>query len=619
MTKRISFEDLNRMLADPDIEESDLRPFIELDEARSGPMAPALKLNEDRVEVPKEADAEARAAVLVASFNFVSRNRRQADFHRRRGRGYNGPTIVSEGDSWFQYPILLDDVIDHLLVDYPIMSLGAAGDTLQRMFKRDEFTRDVERYDADILLLSGAGNDLLAGGDLSRHLRPFDSTLSPAAHLLPTFDGMVDVAVQTYDQIFRQLEQRFPGLAVICHGYDRPIPRKKGKWLGKPMISQGIKDTAYQQGIAAEMIDRFNAALTAAAIPFANVTYIDARGVVTDSRWHDELHPTDGGYGDVAALFKDAIEAAAPARPRGTPMIVAAGNGASGRRSAPSLIASKRQGLSLHIGLNAVDPDHYAGWDGALDACEFDAEDMAAIAEEMGYKSKVLLTKDGKRDTVVKEIGKAAKKLKSGDIFWVSFSAHGGQVTDMNGDERDGIDETWCLYDAQLIDDELYMLWSQFAEGVRILVLSDSCHSGTVLRRREPDAGVSDPDAAKPRFMPRRVATRTYRRNRDFYEKIGRSLDFADGDILNKELITPLACSVRLISGCQDNQFSMDGFDNGRFTGALRRIWAEGAFDGDYKRFHDEITQIMPSEQTPNYWHVGRTNPAFDSQRPFEI
>lgn len=37
-------------------------------------------------------------------------------------------------------------------------------------------------------------------------------------------------------------------------------------------------------------------------------------------------------------------------------------------------------GLSLHIGLNAVDPKHYGGWRGDLVACEFDANDMAAIS-----------------------------------------------------------------------------------------------------------------------------------------------------------------------------------------------------------------------------------------------
>ena len=34
------------------------------------------------------------------------------------------------------------------------------------------------------------------------------------------------------------------------------------------------------------------------------------------------------------------------------------------------------QGISVHIGLNSVDPRHYEGWAGQLTACEADAKDM---------------------------------------------------------------------------------------------------------------------------------------------------------------------------------------------------------------------------------------------------
>ena len=55
-------------------------------------------------------------------------------------------------------------------------------------------------------------------------------------------------------------------------------------------------------------------------------------------------------------------------------------------------------------------------------------------------------------------------------------------MRDVTGEEADKRDETWCLFDSQLIDDELYFELAKFASGVRILVLSDSCHSGTVTR-----------------------------------------------------------------------------------------------------------------------------------------
>ena len=48
------------------------------------------------------------------------------------------------------------------------------------------------------------------------------------------------------------------------------------------------------------------------------------------------------------------------------------------RTQKPKQATSK--GLSLHIGINEVSVAHYAGWTGPLAACEFDANDMAAIA-----------------------------------------------------------------------------------------------------------------------------------------------------------------------------------------------------------------------------------------------
>ena len=150
------------------------------------------------------------------------------------------------------------------------------------------------------------------------------------------------------------------------------------------------------------------------------------------------------------------------------------------------------RGISLHIGLNQVDPAHYDGWDGALNACEFDANDMQAIAESRGFETTKLLTAEATADAVIAAIERAAGELAQGDLFLCSYSGHGGQVPDRNGeDEEDRSDETWLAYDRQIIDDELYALWGKFAPGVRVFVLSDSCHSGTVTRNI--DADVPDP------------------------------------------------------------------------------------------------------------------------------
>jgi metacaspase-1 len=279
------------------------------------------------------------------------------------------------------------------------------------------------------------------------------------------------------------------------------------------------------------------------------------------------------------------------------------------------------KGVSVHIGVNEVDPAHYGGWSGKLNACEADAEDLQAIANAQGFKTTLLATGAATRDAVIKAIKSAAAVVGEGDIFFLTYSGHGGQIPDTNGDERDLQDETWCLFDAQLVDDELRVLWCEFRPGVRILVLSDSCHSGSVTKApvsmteaetltRGPLAEILGTVGAKYRFMPDDAAARTYRKNRTFYDDIQKVLP---------QPVPPVAATVRLISACQDNQLSLDGTFNGLFTGQLLRIWSSGRFEGDYSAFHKAILQRMPATQSPNHLVFGAANPAFDAETPFSI
>src|SRR5689334_9899566 len=101
------------------------------------------------------------------------------------------------------------------------------------------------------------------------------------------------------------------------------------------------------------------------------------------------------------------------------------------------------RGVSIHIGLNAVSPGHYEGWSGELQACEFDAKDMAALARAAGISPTILLTKNATRAKALGAIRAAAKQLKAGDLLVLSYSGHGGQVPDVSGEEEDKLDETW--------------------------------------------------------------------------------------------------------------------------------------------------------------------------------
>ncbi len=298
-----------------------------------------------------------------------------------------------------------------------------------------------------------------------------------------------------------------------------------------------------------------------------------------------------------------------------------------------TVAATRPAALSLHIGLNAVNPVHYQGWSGELAACEADAEDMQAIAKARGMKPTVLLTAQATRATVLTALRKAARTLKKGDFFFLSFSGHGGQVADVTGEEIDRKDETWCLWDSQLIDDELYLELSKFATGVRILVLSDSCHSGTVTRDAVP--APAQPGGPRPRMMPPAIARRTYRTHQAFYDGLQHAVvaeagkagvvdpDAALAQVaVDSSRLTAVVGSfgpaVILISGCQDNQTSMDGDFNGAFTGRLLQVWNNGGFTGNYTQFRHLIVAGLPPTQTPNLFVLGSAA-SFLKQRPFTI
>jgi hypothetical protein len=278
------------------------------------------------------------------------------------------------------------------------------------------------------------------------------------------------------------------------------------------------------------------------------------------------------------------------------------------------------RGISLNVGLNSVDPSHYQGWTGDLRGCEYDAGDMAHVASGRGFEVEKLLTADATANALISAVERAAERLADGDTLLLTYSGHGGQVPDLNGDEEDRMDETWVLYDRELVDDELYALWARLQPGVRVAVFSDSCHSGTVARAvraavgaeaiaRAVGGGGDEPPALKG--MPDDVARDVYEHHKELYDEIQRAVpSFDRAEIL---------ASVILTSGCQDNQTSADGSRNGLFTQTLLAVWDAGKFKGGYRTFRNGIARRMPPWQSPNLFTVGTPDNAFVRQCPFTI
>jgi hypothetical protein len=161
-------------------------------------------------------------------------------------------------------------------------------------------------------------------------------------------------------------------------------------------------------------------------------------------------------------------------------------------------------------------------------------------------------------------------------------------------------------------------------------MLSDSCHSGTVAKMVQYDQftkqgplaeqyaaalayrTVQGPTSASPfRLMPFDINTEAYKSNASLYDSVQWLSGRGDK--------STIGASILLISGCLDNQLSLDGARNGLFTQTLLGVWNNGNFRGNYEGFHRAILQQMPATQSPNLYKVGAPNAAFEAERPFTI
>ena len=326
---RISMAELQVLMADPTTTEKELRQYFIVDSDFSRPFAPSIMVDPSRVEVAKAADA-LEGAMAMDFANSLCRHRRKRKFQFRKVLGDRRQVLVSEGDSWFQFPIFLEDVIDQVLPDYNIWSVEAAGDTLQNMvLDNAEYMRalGIHRGEVRAFLFSGGGNDIVGEDAEGRPivpqlLKPFEAGRPPEWYLdTDAFAAKLLFVEDCYRKVILNVITEYPDLPIICHGYDHAIPggfpgdprnpfwAKQDQWIGRAMREDlKIEDPKLQQAIVRLMIDRFNArqkALCGGNNPdgaFRNAWHVDCRGVV-GNRWADELHPTNRGFEAVASRF----------------------------------------------------------------------------------------------------------------------------------------------------------------------------------------------------------------------------------------------------------------------------------------------------------------------------
>jgi hypothetical protein len=111
-------------------------------------------------------------------------------------------------------------------------------------------------------------------------------------------------------------------------------------------------------------------------------------------------------------------------------------------------------------------------------------------------------------------------------------------------------------------------------------------------------------------MIPPEIARKSYERQRGLYRTVQWLAGRGDRATIDATII--------LISGCQDNQTSLDGDHNGAFTEQLLKVWNHGGYRGNYAKFHAAIKAGLPASQTPNLFTLGAAT-RFAQQQPFTV
>lgn len=214
---------------------------------------------------------------------------------------------------------------------------------------------------------------------------------------------------------------------------------------------------------------------------------------VSDDPWITITAGSAQGKGSGVAYF---TVAANPDRVPRTGSIAVAGKTVTVTQDAAPAVAATPatpppvSGWALFIGVDKYVATPYVGEDGGryvfrqLKYCVLGAREMAEALREQFPVQKLLLDEDVTYDSIRSAIVDWLAQLPPEADALIYFAGHGSIATDLDGDESDKYDETIVPYDYsvahQFVTDDDLKSWLSSVKANRLLMIFDSCHSGTM-------------------------------------------------------------------------------------------------------------------------------------------
>jgi len=248
---------------------------------------------------------------------------------------------------------------------------------------------------------------------------------------------------------------------------------------------------------------------------------------------------------------------------------------------------------ALCIGIN-----DYPSVENDLAGCCQDATDWGNFLKTKDFIVKTLLDKQATGEVIVSNLKHLVTSAIPGDVIVIQYSGHGTQVPDTSGDEADKMDEAWVPYDiwekGPVLDDTIWKILRMKQPAVKIIFISDSCHSGSVVRV------FSAPHSGKKKFIHytkcMKPSTLEW-----FVSAFTGGGDRSKSFVVEESEKVPWPCL--LLAGCQDNEYSYDANFNGKANGAFT-YWALKSLEklpvtATYLDWYRAIRKVLPSGQYP--------------------